>query len=99
MGFSQQISAPSPGFVHSAVIPQVEHTYRLPSWTAMLALHERSKNYRKLRTYKYALYERRHRMAQQTGKRYVCKTCGVEIVVTRVGDGTIQCHGQPLELR
>lgn len=36
----------------------------------------------------------------QTGKRYVCKVCGTEIIVTRAGPnqkGPITCHGQPME--
>jgi hypothetical protein len=38
-------------------------------------------------------------MANQTGKRYVCKKCGAEYVVTRGGNGTICCCGQPMELK
>ena len=34
-------------------------------------------------------------MATETGKRYVCSECGSEVLVTRAGDGTIKCCGQP----
>ena len=35
-------------------------------------------------------------MANETGKRYYCATCGAEFIVTKGGDGTIACHGEPL---
>lgn len=38
-------------------------------------------------------------MANETGKRYVCATCGSEMLVTRGGDGTVSCCGQPMQLR
>jgi desulfoferrodoxin-like iron-binding protein len=38
-------------------------------------------------------------MANTVGKRYVCKKCGVELMVTRGGTGTLQCCGQPMELK
>ena len=38
-------------------------------------------------------------MANQIGKRYVCKKCGSEFIVTRGGDGTVICCGQPMELK
>jgi ribosomal protein L37AE/L43A len=38
-------------------------------------------------------------MANQVGKRYVCKKCGVEVIVTRGGDGVLHCCGQPMELK
>ena len=38
-------------------------------------------------------------MANQVGKRYVCRTCGAEVVITRAGGGTIECHGQDIQLR
>ena len=38
-------------------------------------------------------------MANKVGKRYVCKKCGSEFIVTRPGDGTIICCGQPMELK
>jgi len=38
-------------------------------------------------------------MANETGKRYVCPTCGSEFVVTKGGTGSIKCHGQPLTIK
>lgn len=38
-------------------------------------------------------------MANQTGKRYVCQSCGTEMLVTRGGEGTLSCCGQPMQLR
>jgi transposase-like protein len=38
-------------------------------------------------------------MASQVGKRYVCKKCGAEFIVTRGGNGTVRCCGQPMELK
>jgi len=38
-------------------------------------------------------------MANQIGKRYACKKCGGEFIVTRGGDGTLTCCGQPMELK
>jgi len=36
-------------------------------------------------------------MANQIGKRYHCAKCGAEIIITKGGNGTIMCHGQPME--
>jgi hypothetical protein len=38
-------------------------------------------------------------MANQVGKRYVCKKCGVEVIVTRGGNGVLHCCGQQMELK
>jgi len=38
-------------------------------------------------------------MPNQVGKRYVCKKCGAEFIVTRGGNGTVHCCGQPMELK
>ena len=38
-------------------------------------------------------------MANQTGKRYVCETCASEMLVTRGGDGALECCGAPMTLR
>ena len=38
-------------------------------------------------------------MANQVGKRYVCKKCGAEFIVTKGGNGTLHCCGQPMELK
>jgi len=35
-------------------------------------------------------------LANETGKRYFCSKCGAEFIVTKGGEGTIACHGQPL---
>ncbi|MBI2865778.1 MAG: desulfoferrodoxin [Chloroflexi bacterium] len=32
----------------------------------------------------------------ETGKRYSCTKCGSEILVTRGGEGTLLCCGQPM---
>ncbi len=40
-----------------------------------------------------------HRMAAQTGKRYICPKCGSEVIVTKGGDGDIMCGDTPLELK
>ncbi len=39
------------------------------------------------------------RMANQIGKRYICTKCGSEFVVTRGGEGSLKCCGQPVELK
>jgi len=36
-------------------------------------------------------------MANQLGKMYVCAKCGVQVIVTKGGGGTLQCCGQPME--
>jgi desulfoferrodoxin-like iron-binding protein len=38
-------------------------------------------------------------MANETSKRYVCTSCGSEMLVTRGGEGTIACCDQPMVLR
>ncbi|MBN2401460.1 MAG: desulfoferrodoxin [Spirochaetes bacterium] len=38
-------------------------------------------------------------MANQVGKRYICKNCGAEVIVTRGGNGAVVCCGQPMELK
>ncbi len=35
-------------------------------------------------------------MTGQLGKRYVCATCGTEILCTRTGTGEIVCDGAPM---
>ena len=37
------------------------------------------------------------KMANQVGKRYRCTKCGAEMIITKGGDGTIMCCGQPME--
>ena len=41
-------------------------------------------------------FHRGHTLANETGKRYYCGTCGSEFIVTKGGDGTVSCHGEPL---
>ncbi len=35
-------------------------------------------------------------MANQTGKKYICKKCGAEFIVTKAGKGALTCCGQPM---
>ncbi|MEJ2739494.1 MAG: desulfoferrodoxin [Dehalococcoidia bacterium] len=36
-------------------------------------------------------------MANEIGKRYVCKKCGSEFIVTKAGAGSVNCCGQQME--
>ena len=36
-------------------------------------------------------------MANETGKRYACQSCGVEVIVTKGGDGEVHCCARPME--
>jgi len=38
-------------------------------------------------------------MANEVGKRYKCKICGAEFIVTRAGKGKLRCCGQDMELK
>ncbi len=38
-------------------------------------------------------------MANQIGKRYCCAKCGSEFIVTRGGEGTLICCGEPMALK
>ena len=38
-------------------------------------------------------------MANEVGKRYVCTKCGAEFIVTRGGEGKLECCGQAMELK
>jgi desulfoferrodoxin-like iron-binding protein len=38
-------------------------------------------------------------MANQIGKKYVCKKCGSEFIVTKGGSGMLSCCEQPMELK
>lgn len=42
---------------------------------------------------------KRSLLANQTGKRYVCATCGTEMLVTKGGDGSLMCCAQPMQLK
>jgi DNA-directed RNA polymerase subunit RPC12/RpoP len=33
------------------------------------------------------------------GKRYSCGTCAAEVVVTKAGDGEIQCHDKSMAMK
>lgn len=35
-------------------------------------------------------------MANETGKRYACGTCGAEVIVTKGGDGEVNCCSAPM---
>ena len=37
-------------------------------------------------------------MANLLGKRYVCATCGGTVLVTKPGDGAVECHGEPMAI-
>jgi desulfoferrodoxin-like iron-binding protein len=34
----------------------------------------------------------------QVGKRYVCSQCGTEVLVTKAGEGHLECCGTTMEL-
>jgi hypothetical protein len=38
-------------------------------------------------------------MANETGKRYVCKKCGAEFIVTRGGKGKLKCCGNNMAIK
>ena len=38
-------------------------------------------------------------MANEIGKRYVCKKCNSEFIVTKAGSGALVCCGQPMEIK
>lgn len=38
-------------------------------------------------------------MANQIGKRYICKKCSSEFIVTKAGEGSLKCCGEPMELK
>ena len=37
-------------------------------------------------------------MTNQLGKRYHCPECEATVLVTKAGDGALECHGQPMEV-
>ena len=37
-------------------------------------------------------------MPNVLGKRYVCAECDAQILVTKAGDGGLECHGQPMTI-
>jgi hypothetical protein len=38
-------------------------------------------------------------MSNQMGKRYVCAKCGVEVIITKAGGGTVECCGQTMVMK
>lgn len=36
-------------------------------------------------------------VANQVGKRYQCTKCNTEMIVTKGGDGSLACCGQPMQ--
>ena len=36
-------------------------------------------------------------VSNEAGKRLHCQECGAEVVVTKGGEGTVTCHGQPMQ--
>lgn len=38
-------------------------------------------------------------MANELAKRYVCRACAGEYIVTRAGAGTLTCCGKPMEMK
>lgn len=38
-------------------------------------------------------------MPNVVGKRYMCRVCGSEFIVTKGGDGCLVCHGEPMQLK
>jgi len=38
-------------------------------------------------------------MPNQMGKRYVCSKCGVEVIITKAGGGTLICCGQDMLMK
>jgi len=38
-------------------------------------------------------------LANQTGKRYVCARCGSEFIVTKGGNGSINCCAEPMQIK
>ena len=37
-------------------------------------------------------------MGNNLGKRYTCTECGAQVLVTKAGEGALECHGQPMEV-
>jgi hypothetical protein len=37
-------------------------------------------------------------MANTLGKRYQCAKCDAQILVTKAGDGELECHGEKMQL-
>jgi len=39
------------------------------------------------------------KLANEVGKRYICEKCGTEFIVTKAGEGNLNCCGQPMTLK
>jgi Desulfoferrodoxin, N-terminal domain len=37
-------------------------------------------------------------VANSLGKRYTCTVCDAQVLVTKAGDGSLECHGRPMEI-
>lgn len=37
-------------------------------------------------------------MPNQIGKRYVCGQCETQVLVTKPGTGSLECHGEPMTI-
>lgn len=37
-------------------------------------------------------------MANLLGKRYSCPECECQVLVTKAGDGSLECHGQAMQV-
>ena len=38
-------------------------------------------------------------MPNQLGKLYICPKCAAQVIVTKAGQGTLECCGAPMELK
>jgi desulfoferrodoxin-like iron-binding protein len=38
-------------------------------------------------------------MPNQMGKRYMCSKCGIEVIITKAGGGTLICCGQDMVMK
>jgi len=38
-------------------------------------------------------------MPNQLGKRYRCEICGTEVLITKAGEGQVECCGQPMQVQ
>ena len=38
-------------------------------------------------------------MGSDVGRKFECKKCGAEFIVTKGSNGVLQCCGQPMELK
>ena len=37
-------------------------------------------------------------MSNQLGKRYVCGHCAIQLLVSKPGEGTLECHGESMTI-